>query len=58
MNQFPLNHEICCFYQKSGSHDQNDEISDALAFSRTICERHIQNISETFWPNCENFGKL
>ena len=28
INQFPFICEICCSYQKSGSHNQNDKISN------------------------------
>ena len=47
--------EICCGYQKSGSHEQNDEISIPLNFAGTICEGHIQKISNTFWLYCKYF---
>ena len=41
----------------SESHDQNDEISNPLNLSGTICEGHVKKISEIFWSNCEHFGQ-
>ena len=55
MNHIPLICEICCGYQKSESHDQNDEISNSLNLSETICKEHVQKISDTFWPICKHF---
>ena len=36
MNQFPFFCETHCGYQKSESHDQNDEISNTLNLSKTL----------------------
>ena len=40
--------------QKSQSHDQNDEMNNPLNLSGNICKGHIQNMSNTFWPNWEH----
>ena len=39
---FPFIRETWCIYQKSESHDQNDEINNPLSFSRTIYEGHVK----------------
>ena len=47
--------EICSGYQKSESHDQNDQTSNPLNISETICKKHVQKISHTFGEICEYF---
>ena len=39
---FPFIRETWCSYQKSESHDQNDEINNPLSLSRTIYEGHVK----------------
>ena len=48
INKFPFICEIRCRYQKWESHDQNDEISNPLNLSETICKEHVQKISDSF----------
>ena len=38
---------ICCVYQKSDSHDQNNEIINSPNFYGTTCEEHVQNQETT-----------
>ena len=39
---FPFIRETWYSYQKSESHDQNDEINNPLSLSRTIYEGHVK----------------
>ena len=55
INQFPFIWENCCSYRKSKSHDQYDETKNPLNFSETFCKKHVQKISDTFWPICKHF---
>ena len=58
INELPFICEILCGYQKSDSHDKNDEISNPLNLSGTICKEQVQKTSDrqilanlqTFYP--------
>ena len=56
VNKFPYILDIYYSYQKSESNDKNDEISNPLNLSETICEEHVQKMSHTLWPNCKHLA--